>query len=175
VNTLPDLLKAVRTGKLSAVLAVLDAGTSVELDDGKGNPGLPLAMSCFLGHAEIVRELLLRGATVNFSDNSIPSSPLSMAVRAHRTEVIKVLIEYGAVIPEGMETGLHKDELMLARWKAQHLGVDKAAAVAGQNEPIEEIQVIGCYGTDTDILDAEMRRAIEALPPKNIPPKKASP
>ena len=50
-----DLLKAIRTGQLAAVVAALDAGAPVELDDGKGDPGLPLAIACFLGHAEIVR------------------------------------------------------------------------------------------------------------------------
>jgi ankyrin repeat protein len=120
-------------------------------------------MACFLGHAEIVRELILRGALVNFPDNGIPNSPLSMAVRAGRKEVVKVLIENGAVVPEGMNTGLSRDELMLARWKVQYLG-NSAADPGGK--VFEEIHVIGCYGTDTDILDADMRHAIEALPRK---------
>ena len=42
MNTPPDLLKAIRTGRLAAVVAALDAGVPVELDDGKGEPGLPL-------------------------------------------------------------------------------------------------------------------------------------
>ena len=163
MNTPPDLLKAIRTGRLAAVVAALDAGAPVELDDGKGEPGLPLAIACFMGHAEIVRELIIRGATVNFSDNGVPNSPLSMAIRAGRTDVAKVLIEHGAVVPEGMETGLRKDELMLARWKAQHLGADKATAALDHGPVIEEIQVGGCYGTDTDVLNAEMRRAVESL------------
>lgn len=166
MNTPPDLLKAIKTGQLSAVVAALDAGATIELDDGKGNPGLHLAMACFMGHAEIVRELVLRGAKVNFNDNSIPNSPLSMAVRAGRTEVVKVLIEHGAVVPEGMETGLRKDELMVARWKAQHFGAHQASAAADGGAVIEEIQVGGCYGTDTDVLNAEMRRAVEELTQK---------
>ncbi|MDR2452494.1 MAG: ankyrin repeat domain-containing protein [Candidatus Accumulibacter sp.] len=159
----PDLLKAIRTGQLLTVIAVLDSGAPVELDDGKGNPGLPLAIACFLGHAEIVRELILRGALVNFPDNGIPNSPLSMAVRAGRKEVIKVLIENGTLVPDGMDTGLSADELMLAYWKAQHLG---NGAADPADKVFEEIQVIGCYGTDTDILDEDMRRAIESLPRK---------
>jgi ankyrin repeat protein len=159
----PDLLKAIRTGQLSTVIAALDAGVAVELNDGKGNPGLPLAMASFLGHAEIVRELILRGALVNFPDNGIANSPLSMAVRAGRKEVLKVLIENGAAVPEGMDTGLSRDELMLARWKAQHLGNEAADP---EDKVLEEIEVIGCYGTDTDILNADMRRAIESLPSK---------
>lgn len=154
-----DLLKAIRTGQLSEVVAALDAGVPVELEDGKGDPGLPLAMACFMGHAEIVRELVLRGAKVNFPDNRIPSSPLSMAVRAGKTEVVKVLIEHGTEVPPGMNTGLKEDELMLARWKAQHFqsGARDSAPV------IEEIQVGGCYGTDTDVLNSEMRRAVEEI------------
>lgn len=160
----PDLIKAIRTGQLSAVIAALNAGVPFELDDGKGNPGLPLAIASFLGHSEIVRELAIRGAIVNAGDNSGTNSPLAMAVKAGKIEVVKVLIECGAIIPEGMNTGLRKDELMLAKWKAQHLST--SVAEASQGEP-EEIRVGGCYGTDTDILNSEMRRAVEALSPKN--------
>lgn len=164
MNTPPDLIKAIRTGQLSAVVAALDAGACIELDDGKGNPGLPLAIACFMGHAEIVRELVIRGAKVNFSDNSVPNSPLSMAVRAGKTDVVKVLIEHGAKVPEGMHTGLRNDELMLARWKAQHFGASQSAgAPTDGHAGIEEIQVGGCYGTDTDLLNAEMRRAVEEI------------
>lgn len=158
-----DLIKAIRTGLLPEVIAALDAGAQVELHDGQGDPGLPLAMACFMGHAEIVRELILRGATVNFKDNREPTSPLSMALRGNRTEVVKVLIELGTDVPPGTQTGLTDQELMLARWKAQHFGASKSAS-NGQNYElpvIEEIDVVGCYGTDTGVLDAEMRRAVE--------------
>lgn len=162
MSQFPDLVSAIRTGQLSEVIAVLEAGAPVELDDGKGDPGLPLAMACFMGHAEIVRELILRGARVNFSDNSVPTSPLSMAVRANRKEVVKVLIEHGAHVPPGMKTGLTDQELMLALWKASHFGSGGADAGTGETEPlIEEIEVGRCYGTDTNVLDAEMRRAVQ--------------
>ena len=163
MNTHPDLLKAIRTGQLAEVIAALDAGAPVELDDGKGDPGLPLAIACFMGHSEIVRELSIRGAKVNFSDNNAPTSPLSMAVRAGKTEVVKVLIEHGAVVPAGMATGLRDDELMLARWKAQHFGARQSATAQHGEAIIEEIQVGGCYGTSTDVLNAEMRRAVEDI------------
>ena len=154
-----DLIKAIRGGNLREVVAALDAGAPVELHDGKGDPGLPLAIACFMGHAEIVRELVMRGAKVNLEDNTAPISPLSMAQRGGRTEVIKVLIELGAEVPAGMQTGLNEHELMLARWKAQHFqsGARDSAPV------IEEIQVGGCYGTDTDVLNSEMRRAVEEI------------
>ena len=157
-----DLIKAIRTGNLSEVIAALDAGAEVELHDGQGDPGLPLAIACFMGHSEIVRELAIRGAKVNFSDNSIPTSPLSMAIRAGKTEVVKVLIEHGAVVPAGMATGLKDDELMLARWKAQHFGA-RSSATEPHGAVIEEIQVGGCYGTSTDVLNAEMRRAVDDI------------
>ena len=163
----PDLIKAIRTGQLSEVIAALNAGAPVELHDGQGDPGLPLAMACFMGHAEIVRELILRGAKVNFADNRAPTSPLSMALRSGKTEVVKVLIELGAELPPGVKTGLTDQELMLARWKAQHFGASQAAnAQEGEHPVIEEIQVVGCYGTDTGVLDAEMRRAIAEMDKK---------
>lgn len=155
-----DLVQAVRTGQLSNVIAVLNAGKDTLLNDAAGEPGLPLAMACFLGYAEIARELILRGATVNAKDNQSPMSPLAMAVRGARREVVKVLIEHGAVVPEGMDVGLTENEMMLAKWKARSFNTS-----AGSDSPtesqldIEEIQVKSCYGTDTDLLDAEMRRA----------------
>lgn len=154
-----DLIKAIRTGLVSEVVAALDAGAQVELNDGQGDPGLPLAMACFMGHAEIVRELALRGAKVNFPDNREARSPLAMAVRAGKSEVVKVLIELGAEVPPGVHTGLSDQELMLAKWKAQHFGINRAD---GDTLPvIEEIEMVSCYGTDTTGLNAEMRRAVQ--------------
>jgi ankyrin repeat protein len=168
VSTTADLIKAIRTGKLSEVIAALDAGAQVELHDGPGDPGLPLAIACFMGHAEIVRELAIRGAKINFTDNRESKSPLSMAIRGGRTEVIKVLIELGAEVPPDLQTGLTDQELMLARWKAQHFGARTSGAnQAGSDYPdVEEIQVLSCYGTDTDVLNAEMRRAVEEMTKK---------
>jgi len=168
VSTTADLIKAIRTGKLSEVVAALDAGAQVELHDGPGDPGLPMAMACFMGHAEIVRELAIRGAKVNFSDNREPKSPLSMAIRGGKTEVIKVLIEVGAELPPDPQTGLTDHELMLARWKAQHFGARTSASNQDETDfpDIEEIHVLSCYGTDTDVLNAEMRRAVEKMTKK---------
>lgn len=160
-----DLIKAIRTGLLSEVIATLDAGAEVEMHDGKGSPGLPLAMACFMGFAEIARELILRGAKVNFTDNREPTSPLSMALRGGRTEVVKVLIELGAEVPPGVKTGLTDQELMLARWKAQHFGVSSSSsAQAGKDlNVVEEIKMVGCYGTDTSVLEADIKRFVREM------------
>ena len=168
VTQAADLIKAIRTGKLSEVIAALDAGAQVELHDGQGDPGLPLAIACFMGHSEIVRELAIRGAKVNFENNMDPTSPLSMAVRGGKPEAVKVLIEFGAVVPRGLQTGLNDQELMLAKWKAQHFGAGQSAQQPGDALPeIEEITVVGgCYGTDTGVLDAELRRAIDLMDKK---------
>ena len=156
-----ELMKAIRGGKLSDVVAILDTGVSVELRDGQGDPGLPLAIACFLGHAEIVRELLRRGAKANLADNSAPTSPLSMALRGKKTEAVKALIEFGAQVPAGMVTGLTEEELMLAQWKALFCNL------GDQIEPvIEEIQMTSCYGTDTVVLEADVMRAAREMADK---------
>ena len=101
-----DLIKAVRSGHLVEVLAALEAGATAELNDGQGVPGLPLGIACFMGFPDIVRELVKRGAKVNIADNREPVSPLSMAIRGGKTEVVRLLVELGAEVPEGMATGL---------------------------------------------------------------------
>jgi len=164
VNQSVDLIKAIRTGLLSEVIAALNAGAQVELHDGQGDPGLPLAMACFMGHAEIVRELAIRGAKVNFANNMEPTSPLSMALRAGKAEVIKVLIEFGVEVPAGVKTGLTDQEVMLARWKAQHFGANQSSGDGANESPvIEEIQMVGCYGTDTNVLEADVMRYAREL------------
>ena len=153
-------MKAIRSGSLADVIAALDAEPAAELDDAQGGPGLPMAIACFMGHADIVRELGRRGAKVNSTDNRTKTSPLSMAVRGAKSAVIKVLIELGAEIPLDMETELSPEDLTLAKWKALHRGVNDAQATS--TEPIiEEIEVRGCYGTDTSVLDAETLRLVQ--------------
>jgi ankyrin repeat protein len=165
-----DLLKAIRSGRLQEVQAVLDAGAPVELADGRGDPGLPLGVACFMGFPDIVRELVQRGAKVNVLDNSQATSPLSMAIRGNRTAVVKTLIELGARVPPGMQTGLSEQEMMIARWRGQHYDASASAtatATPDQEEPaFEEIDMVSCYGTDTAVLDAEMIRAARDLDKK---------
>lgn len=163
-----DLLKAIRTGRLQEVRALLDAGTSVEINDGRGDPGLPLGVACFMGYVEIVRELIARGAKANLPDNSQPTSPLSMAIRGRRTEVVKALIEMGVEVPPGMKTGLTDQEMMVARWRGRHYDAASADRTqAGEEPPVfEEIEMVRCYGTDTSVLDADLIRAARDMDKK---------
>jgi ankyrin repeat protein len=168
-----DLIKAIRTGRLSEVLAAFDAGAEVELRDGQGDPGLPLAIACFLGHVDIVRELAARGAKVNFADNRDPTSPLSMAFRGGRKEVIRALIELGTEVPPGMQTGLNEQEMMVARLKAQQQAAHTAKDTDSFDDLPEfiEIEMVRCFGTDTGVLDAEMIRAAREMSKKEPPGK----
>lgn len=157
-----DLIKAIRSGRLAAVIAALDAGAQVEMHDGQGDPGLPMAIACFMGFPEIVRELAIRGAKVNFPDNSDPTSPLSMALRGKKSEVVKVLIELGVELPAGVQTGLTEQELTVAKWKAQHFG--SATDPSGKMvSAVEEIEMVRCYGTDTNVLEADVMRYAREL------------
>ena len=159
-----DLVKSIRSGKLHAVRAMLDAGAPIDVVDGKGQPGLPLAMACFLGHTEIVHELVLRGAKVNLADNSAPISPLSMALRGQKRDVVRLLIELGATVPESMLGALDESEQALVRSKLKPASASRMRS----SSAIEEIDMVGCYGTDTVTLEADvMRIAREMTARKN--------
>jgi len=159
------LIKAIRSGRLSDVQAALEAGAVVELLDGQGDPGLPMGIACFMGFVDIVRELAKRGGKVDFPDNSVPTSPLSMAIRGGRVEVARALIELGAQVPDGMKIGLTEHDIMLAQWKAHRDGYAKASAqeASGTEPVIEEIDVIRCFGTDTQVLEADVLRAAREM------------
>ncbi len=153
-----DLLKAIRSGRLQDVRASLDAGA--KLDD-EGEPGFLMGMACFLGHADIVRTLAAFGGKVDLEDNTLPTSPLSMAIRGGRTEVVRALIELGAKLPEGMQTGLSEQEITVAKWIAfrdGHVGEDGEAAPHA--DMVEEIEVQRHSHTDTQMLEADILRDV---------------
>lgn len=163
-----DLIKAVRSGSLGAVKAALEAGAPIELDDGQGASGLPFGIACFMGHVEIVRELADRGAKVNLADNWEPISPLSMATRGHRTEVVRLLVELGAEVPAGMQTGLSEHELIAAQYKARVDGKRTAppADASGAVADYEEIVMPKAFGVDTTVLEADVLKAAQEMDAK---------
>lgn len=156
-----DLIKAVRSGSLRAVRAALDAGAPFELDDGRGAPGLPVGIACFMGQAEIVGELVKRGASVNLPDNAAPVSPLSMAIRGNHPEMVRCLVELGADVPEGMAVGLSPVELIAAQWLAYRAGrrATPPMDASGETQEVEEIVMPRAMGTDTVVLEADAMRA----------------
>ncbi len=165
---MPDsisLIKAIRAGNLEQVRTLLEAGVPAEFDDGQGDPGLPLGMACFLGHGDIARELIAHGAQVNRPDNLAPTSPLSMAIRARKLQVVQLLLELGAELPEGADTGLSEPEVMMAQLKAIRNGYSrpKDSEEASQAENFEEILVQGFSGVDTQVLEAEVIQAAREL------------
>lgn len=158
------LISAIRSGRLSKVQAALDAGAGAELNDGQGDPGLPMGIACFMGFTDIVRELVKRGAKVNLADNNLPTSPLNMAIRGGRTEVVRALIEQGAEVPSGMPTGLTEHEIILAQWVAQRSGLRAPPSNPAADHPVvEEIEMLRCVGTDTVVLEADALRAAKDM------------
>lgn len=159
-----DLIKAIRSGRLKYVVRALDDGALADDTQG-GEPGLPLGIACFLGHVDIVSELVRRGAMVNLADNHSPTSALSMAVRGKHNEVVRTLIQLGAKVPPDMACGLSEHEIMLAKWIAFRDGYGEESSSAGQSvDPVfEEIVLLGHSDTDTQALEAETLRAIENM------------
>lgn len=160
-----DLVKAVRSGNVVEVLAALDAGASAELTDGNGVPGLPLGVACFMGFPDIVRELVKAGAKVNLPDNNEPISPLMMAIRGKRTEVVKLLIQLGAIVPPGMNTGLTDEELKAAQQANAKPATPLPAGIPADTI-IEEIVMPRAFGTDTVSLEADVLRAAREMAEK---------
>jgi len=159
-----SLIAAIRSGQLSQVVAALDDGAGAELHDGQGDPGLPMGIACFMGFPDIVRALVARGARVNLDDNALPTSPLNMAIRGKRTEVVRTLIELGAELPPGMQCGLSEQEIILAQWVAQRAGLRAPPGDAAADHPlVEEIEVLRCVGTDTMVLEADALRAAQNM------------
>lgn len=94
-----ELQKAIEQGSLEAVVAALDSGADIEEVDMHGDPGLPLRMACFKGHAAIVLELLKRGANIHAPNAQGSGAPVRMAARGRHEGIIRLLVEHGAENP----------------------------------------------------------------------------
>lgn len=115
------LQEAVEAGDLQAVIAALDNGGDIEEADMHGHRGLPLRMACFRGHADIVRELLRRGADVHAPNAQGTGAPVRMAVRCEHYVIVRLLVEHGAEIPFDLALPLDGvDERRQRRDRRQH-------------------------------------------------------
>src|SRR5574343_529450 len=98
-----ELRKAIEQGNLPAVVLALDSGAEIEHADVHGDPGLPLRLACFKGYADIVVELLRRGASIHSPNAHGAGAPIRMAARAKHDGIVRLLVEHGAEMPQDMK------------------------------------------------------------------------
>ncbi|PKO36313.1 MAG: hypothetical protein CVU33_19105 [Betaproteobacteria bacterium HGW-Betaproteobacteria-6] len=105
------LRRAIEKGNLQAVIAALDHGALIEEADMHGDPGLPMRIACFQGHADIVRELIKRGADIHAPNAQGAGGPIRTAARGKHTHIVELLMEHGAEVPEDVQLpGAKADE-----------------------------------------------------------------
>lgn len=97
-----QLIEAIRSGSLIRVINAIDDGGEVDEPDVHGFPGLPLRTACFTGNLAIVRELLSHGANPNAAASDGPGAPLRLALRCKHYDVAALLLQAGAIVPEGI-------------------------------------------------------------------------
>ncbi len=104
INGWTALLVCSRNGwteHLGMIKVLLDAGADVNQIHTEHH-FTPLIVSAYNGHTEIARELIRRGADVNFTDKG--GSAIENATYGGHLELVKVLVEAGAVITDGVFT-----------------------------------------------------------------------
>lgn len=77
----------------AALLAVIDQGAPVDMQDAAGNT--PIMLAAYHGHAELVRGLAARGADVDLA-NDRRQTPLAGAAFKGDTAVLQALLDAGA-------------------------------------------------------------------------------
>ena len=93
------LRRAIEKGNLQAVKTALDHGAVIEEADMHGDPGLPMRIACFNGHADIVLELIKRGADIHAPNAQGAGGPIRMATRGQHPHIIQLLLAQGAELP----------------------------------------------------------------------------
>ena len=97
------LRRAIEKGNLDAVRTALDHGALIEEADMHGDPGLPMRIACFKGHADIVRELIKRGADIHAPNAQGAGGPIRMASRGQHSHIVELLLAHGAEVPEDVQ------------------------------------------------------------------------
>lgn len=91
------LMSAVMANDLATVEELIRKGVDVNEKSpviGSGNDGqTPLLVACFLGHADIIRALLVAGAKETINDYLMAATPAHKACYAGQPEALKVLLE----------------------------------------------------------------------------------
>ena len=86
-------MQAVSDGNLAAVKSLIAQGVDMNESSpivGGGNDGqTPLLVACFLGHTEIVLELLKAGASPHIVDYLMKATPAHKGAYAGRLEAVK--------------------------------------------------------------------------------------
>lgn len=96
------LRKAIELGNLEAVQTAINQGCDIEESDIHGYPGLPLRIACFAGHADIVRELIRRGANIDAPNDQGAGGALRAAQRGGHLAIVQMLLAHGATRPPGI-------------------------------------------------------------------------
>lgn len=88
------LHRAAARGQVEAVRLLLERGANVNAVDDEGTT--PLLGATYRGHTEVVKVLLERGAAVDAQEMRYRISSLNHAVGRNDTELVRLLLGYGA-------------------------------------------------------------------------------
>ena len=182
-----ELIEAIRANSLHRVVAALDDGADIEAADIHGIAGLPLRTACFTGNVPIIRELINRGADINAPTADGPGAPLRLALRAGHTEIAALLLAHHAQIPFDLDIppsiferakeissgGVETLDVPMLEFERHDFptpapAASQPAAEAHGNviefvnalpdEAIEQVDMKGVYGVDTNILAVDFER-----------------
>jgi ankyrin repeat protein len=135
-NQNTPIFAAALNGQYEAVVALLDAGANANVCSSTGYQSNPLHGAADSGSASIARVLLQHGALVDSRGQQDKVTPLMVAAKNNKVEVLRVLLEAGA-------NPLLKDATTLLRGRP----VDglTASMIASEKGNIEALQVLNEY------------------------------
>ena len=90
------LLDAIKQNNLDEVISLIENGVNIN-PETKDWTISPLQVAIYLGHEQIAKTLILKGAKTNMQDSD-GIYPIHRAVQKNQKEVVEILLQHGADI-----------------------------------------------------------------------------
>jgi len=138
------MFDAARNNDWTALLAAINAGLPVNLTNAQGNTLLMLA--AYSGHANLVEELIARGADVD-ALNDKSQSPIAGAVFKGHDDVVRVLAQAGADPRKGKPSAIETAYMFNRKQLLETLGATGEDISDDVPKPLSAYKV-GSHGTE---------------------------
>lgn len=166
-DTVHPLIQSAKKGNVEIVQALLDAGVRVNVPEKKRRPPFdeasPLHAAIAKGHADVVKELLSRGANLGYCSEierfSYLNTALNIAAGMGQHQIVQLLVSAGA--------NSNESEALSEAVKGGYTGIVETLLAAGEEATnVRNLFPIACRQGKSDLVEALLEEVYSGSDPE---------